>query len=84
MLGKSENYVLVSWQYNPAMSFAGTREPLAYLELKSLNLPEDRTEEFSRGLCEWLGENLAIPAQRIYIEFTNGSRHLWGWNGGTF
>lgn len=84
LLGKPESYVMVRIKHNPAMMFAGTQEPLAYLELKSLGLPEDRTTALSRGLCDLMAEALDIPAERIYIEFTNGIRHLWGWNGGTF
>jgi phenylpyruvate tautomerase PptA (4-oxalocrotonate tautomerase family) len=84
LLGKPESYVMVRVTHNPDMMFAGTQEPLAYLELKSLGLPEDRTTELSRGLCDLMSDGLDIPAERIYIEFTNGTRHLWGWNGGTF
>jgi len=84
ILGKPESYVMVRVTHNPDMLFGGNQEPLAYLELKSLGLPEDRTAEISQGLCELMSRELAIPADRIYIEFTNGVRHLWGWNGGTF
>lgn len=84
LLGKPESYVMVRVTHNPDMMFAGTQEPLAYLELKSLGLPEDGTTELSQGLCALMSSELAIPADRIYIEFTNGVRHLWGWNGGTF
>lgn len=84
LLGKPESYVMVRITHNPAMMFGGTTEPLAYMELKSLGLPENRTTELSAGLCELLSRQLDIPANRVYIEFANGIRHLWGWNGGTF
>jgi phenylpyruvate tautomerase len=84
LLGKPESYVMVKVTHTPAMMFGGNREPLAYLELKSLGLPEDRTSELSHGLCELMSRHMDIQADRIYIEFTNGTRHLWGWNGGTF
>ncbi|RMG55647.1 MAG: hypothetical protein D6717_07645 [Gammaproteobacteria bacterium] len=84
MLGKPEQYVMVRLSCNPDMRFAGTDEPLAYLELKSLGLPEDSTAEYSSRLCELLQQHLGVPAARTYIEFTNGVRHLWGWNGATF
>jgi hypothetical protein len=83
-LGKPERYVLVTLESNPHMLFAGSDAPLAYLELKSLGLPEDRTPALSAALCGFLGEHLGIPADRVYIEFASPPRHLFGWNGGTF
>lgn len=84
ILNKPESYVMISYQHNPHMYFSGNQKPLAYLELKSLNLPEQKTTELSRALCSFLQQQLSIDQNRIYIEFTNGQRHLWGWNGGTF
>jgi len=84
ILGKPERYVMVSLEHNPDMLFGGDAAPLAYLELKSIGLPGDRTQELSAGLCGLIQEALAIPAERVYIEFTDAARHLWGWNGGTF
>ena len=84
MLGKPERYVMVSVEENPAMSFAGNTEPLAYVELKSIGLPESQTAEFSARLATLLDEHLSLPADRIYIEFANAPRAMWGWNGGTF
>jgi phenylpyruvate tautomerase len=84
LLGKPENYVMVCLSHRPAMMFAGTTDPLAYVEMKSLGLPEDHTADFSKSICALLEKHLSIPADRTYIEFTNGVRHLWGWNGSTF
>lgn len=84
MLGKPERYVMVSVETNPAMLFGGSDAPLAYLELKSIGLPENRTSEFSAGLAALLGEHLDLPPDRIYIEFADAPRSMWGWNGGTF
>jgi len=84
MLGKPERYVMVELHAGLPMSLAGSSEPLAYLELKSIGLPEERTAEFSAALCRLIDEQLGIPAERIYIEFSDAPRHLWGWNGATF
>ncbi|HHH44215.1 MAG TPA: hypothetical protein ENK49_08760 [Gammaproteobacteria bacterium] len=84
MLGKPERYVMVSLEHNPDMLFGGSDEPLAYLELKSIGLPEANTAEFSRRLADLLGDELGLPADRIYIEFADAPRAMWGWNGGTF
>jgi len=84
MLGKPESYVLVSYRHNPHMMFAGNREPLAYLELKSLGLPENDCALFAKKLCTLCEELLGVSTQRVYIEFKNGERHLWGWDKRTF
>ncbi|HHJ16190.1 MAG TPA: hypothetical protein ENJ80_05775 [Gammaproteobacteria bacterium] len=84
LLGKPERYVMVSIEHNPAMLFGGSDEPLAYLELKSIGLPESQTTDLSRSLCDLLKDTLDLPADRIYIEFADAPRSMWGWNGGTF
>ena len=84
MLGKPERYVMISVEENPAMLFGGSDAPLAYLELKSIGLPENRTGEFSTRLAKLLEEQLGLPSDRVYIEFADAARHMWGWNGGTF
>jgi len=84
ILGKPERYVMVSVEHNPAMLFGGSDAPLAYLELKSIGLPESKSEEYSRALADLLNDELGLPADRIYIEFADAPRTMWGWNGGTF
>ena len=83
-LGKPESYVMTSVENNPAMTFAGTEAPLAFLELKSIGLPESSTAEASRVLCELVSSETAIDPARIYIEFANPERHMWGWDKRTF
>jgi phenylpyruvate tautomerase PptA (4-oxalocrotonate tautomerase family) len=83
-LGKPERYVMTSVETNTAMQFAGTNEPLAYLELKSIGLPESITADVSHALCELVSAVTGIEPGRIYIEFADAPRKMWGWNGGTF
>lgn len=84
MLGKPEAYVMVSLEDGCRMSFAGSSEPLAYLELKSLGLPSEQARDYSRQLCEFISQQLAVSPSRIYIEFSAGDRALWGFNSSTF
>jgi len=84
LLGKPERYVMVSIEENPSMLFGGSDAPLAYLELKSIGLPDSQTSEFSARLANLLEEQLGLPADRVYIEFADAARNMWGWNGGTF
>lgn len=83
-LNKSENYVMVELNRNCPMLFAGSADDLAYLELKSINLPQEQTPKLSLALCHLLNQELGIRQDRIYIEFTNIERQNWGWNGKTF
>lgn len=83
-LGKPENYVMVSMAPTQLMIFAGKPEACAYLELKSIGLPESKTKPLSSALCSLINEELAIPTDRIYIEFADAPRSMWGWDSSTF
>jgi len=83
-LGKPERYVMISLQHSLSMLFAGTDAPLACLELKSIGLPENETTRISTALCQLIHQLLGIENDRIYIEFSNAERHMWGWNEATF
>ena len=83
-LGKPESYVMTSVENNPVMTFAGTDAPLAFLELKSIGLQESATADASRALCELVAGETGIDTARIYIEFSDAPRKMWGWNSSTF
>ena len=84
MLGKPERYVMIALSDATPMLFDGNDAPLAYLQLKSLGLPETQTAEYSRTLCGLINSLLGIAPDRIYIEFSSPPRHMWGWNEKTF
>jgi hypothetical protein len=83
-LAKPESYVMVEVSDNRAMIFAGSKTPLAFLELKSLGLTTGQTAELSATLCALMQQELAISEDRIYIEFASPERAMFGWNKGTF
>ena len=83
-LGKPEKYVMVALAPPVPMLFAGSDAPTAYLELKSIGLPSSLTRDLSRALCSLLENELAISQERVYIEFADAARAMWGWNGSTF
>ncbi len=84
ILGKSENYVMIAFEDSKPMFFAGNDQAAAFVELKSLGLPEEQTTAFSSALCELIETQMGIHKDRIYIEFSAPARHMWGWNGKTF
>lgn len=83
-LGKPEQYVMVALQPGTAMSFAGSDEPCAYLELKSIGLPEAQLPELSAQLSRVMADEVGISTDRIYIEFSAAEAQWWGWNCSTF
>jgi len=83
-LAKPESYVMILLSECKPMSFAGTQEPTAFLELKSLGLNDSQTSDLSEKLCLFLETTLNIDASRIYIEFSAPKRAMFGWNKVTF
>ena len=84
ILGKPESYVMVSINGGADLIFAGTNEPCAHLMLKSLGLPESETRTYSENLCSFIEQQLGVSPARIYIEFINPERHMFGWDNRTF
>lgn len=84
LLNKPERYVMVVIRDSAPMLFAGSPEPCAFVECKSIGLPRDETTRMSRGICDTLAEHTEIVKDRIYIEFANAEPTMWGWNGQTF
>jgi phenylpyruvate tautomerase len=83
-LGKPESYVMVALEPPLPMVFAGSDEPTVFMELKSIGLAESKTPKLSESLCQLINAELGVPSNRIYIEFQDAPRKMWGWDGGTF
>ncbi len=84
VLGKPAQYIMVIPEPGTEILFGGSSDPAAFVELKSISLPEEETATISAALCTFLESTLGVPQDRIYIEFSNAERHMFGWNGGTF
>ena len=85
LLNKPESYVMVSLAARTEMSFAGSGAPACYAELKNVGtLSPGQVENLAKVLCQELSAGFGVPADRIYIEFTNADGAMWGWNGHTF
>lgn len=84
LLGKPEQYVMVVVEGGHALCFAGTHEPAASASLKSIGLRRDACADLSRDLCVFLQAELGISPARVFIEFGDLARDMFGWNGGTF
>jgi phenylpyruvate tautomerase PptA (4-oxalocrotonate tautomerase family) len=84
-LGKSKEFIITLIHDSVALKFGQSEALCAYLEVKSVGtLSPEQTTAMSDRICNALQRILSIPPDRIYIEFQESSRHLWGWNGKTF
>jgi phenylpyruvate tautomerase len=82
--GKPERYIMVELADDKEMLFGGNNEPLAYVECKNIGLSSQQAQSLSASISQLLASSLQLPADRIYIEFSNCPANLWGWNGSTF
>lgn len=85
-IGKSVEYAMVLVRTGESISFAKDNvSPCAYLEVKNVGkLSPKLTERLTSKLSTLIYEKLGVSPDRIYIEFQESVRHLWGWNGKTF
>lgn len=84
-LGKPESYVMTAFEPGTAMTFAGTTDPVCYIEIKSVGtMGGARTQAMSQEFCGKIEAVLGVPKNRIYIEFADSPGAMWGWNGSTF
>ena len=84
-LGKPESYVMTAFESDVPMTFAGTTDPVCYMEVKSIgNMSPAQTKTMSQDFCQTISDKLGVPPNRIYIEFNDAKGSMWGWNSSTF
>lgn len=84
LLGKPERAIMVALSQGVQMFLNGSPDPAAYVELKSIGLPPEKTAEFSKAVCEFIEKAISVPADRIYIDFASIDGKMFGWNKKTF
>jgi len=80
-LGKPEKYIMTAFNEKLEMTFGGTNKPCVFFKLKSIGFPETKAKELSHNFSILAEEELNIDKDRVYIEFVDVPRGLWGWNG---
>ena len=84
-LGKPESYVMTAFEGDVPMTFAGTTDPVCYIEIKSVGtMGGSKTKAMSQDFCAQVESALGVPKTRTYIEFADAPGAMWGWNGSTF
>jgi phenylpyruvate tautomerase len=84
LLGKPESYVMIAIKPETPLIFADSDEPAAFVRLKSVGLPKARSTEFSEKICGFVQHALKIPPNRVFIDFKDLEREMFGWNAKTF
>ena len=83
-IGKPETYVMVSASKADLM-MGGAEGNAALVEVKSIGgLTHEVNEKLSATICSLLSEKTGIPADRIYLNFTDVPASEWGFNGSLF
>lgn len=84
-LGKPESYVMTAFESDVPMTFAGTTDPVCYMEVKSIGtMNPTQTKTMSQDFCQKINQALGVNTSRIYIEFNDAKGSMWGWNSSTF
>jgi phenylpyruvate tautomerase PptA (4-oxalocrotonate tautomerase family) len=83
-IGKPEQYVMVT--ISPAaIMMSGKSGDSAFVDIRSIGgLNAKVNGELSEKVCALLAQELKIPANRIYLNFSDIEAGDWGWNGSTF
>jgi phenylpyruvate tautomerase len=83
-LQKPEEFVMVAIQADTPMIFAGSDDPVAFLEVKSIGLPAKKTKVLCQALCALIEDHLGIAKDRVYVKFISVKKGMWGWKGDMF
>ena len=84
IVGKPEAYVMTAVKAGVPMTFAGNDAPAAFVELKSVGLPEDQCSALAGKISGFVQTELAIEPNRVFIDLVDLPRTRFAWNGKTF
>ncbi|MCH5316441.1 MAG: hypothetical protein J1E05_00570 [Eubacterium sp.] len=83
LLGKSEGWLMISFEDKCSMYFRGESVPMAFVDISVFGKSTDaQCEKMTVEVCKIFGEELAIPADKIYVKYNGSSQ--WGWNNMNF
>lgn len=84
-LGKPESYMMVVLEPETPMLMSGAGDPAAFAEVRSVgSISGDQANTLSGAICEIVGNETGIAADRIYANFTGVQGAMWGWDKRTF
>ncbi len=81
--GKSERWLMLSFEDNIKMYFAGSDASAAFVEVMLLGKGSSTSfDKMTAEVCKIISGTLEIPQDRIYVKYEECDH--WGWNGGNF
>lgn len=82
--GKSENWLMLSFEGDSVMYFKGKNDrPLAFVEVKLFGKASGNAyDRLTKEITDILGDELNIQPDCIYVKYEEAS--TWGWNGSNF
>ncbi len=84
LLAQPEAYVMTLFDRPASMTMAGTADPCCLVEIRSVvELTGDQTRAMAQAFCPVLAEHLGVAPNRIFLNFTDFRRAMWGFNGAT-
>ena len=77
---KDESWLMLAFDDEARMWFKGDNSaPIAWVEVKIFGKSEKQYyEAMTKNVCAVMGEELGIPADRVYVKYEECSQ--WGWN----
>lgn len=84
IINKPESFTMMGFCDNYDLYFGGeklTKGAMISVQVFGEPNPE-QTDKFTAELCKIYGEELGIPADKIYINYSGYTQ--WGWNGENF
>ena len=84
ILSKPESFLMVGFDDDYDLYFAGEKmEKCVYVSVQIYgNASSEAYEKLTAEICRIYGEELDIPADRIYVSYQGFAD--WGWNGRNF
>ncbi|MBV8352977.1 MAG: phenylpyruvate tautomerase [Verrucomicrobia bacterium] len=83
-LGKPQSYVMVSLVPAARINFAGDESPTAFVELRSIGIPDSKRNALCAAITDLIARSCAIKPERIYIVLVDVNAKFWSLNGSTF
>jgi len=82
--GKPEQYVMVT-AGQASILMSGKPGDAAFVDIRGIGgLTGSVNRQLTEKICRLLNQSLDVPANRIYLNFTDVEASNWGWNGNTF
>jgi phenylpyruvate tautomerase len=83
-LEKPEAYVMACLLPAVRMTFAGQDDPAAFLEVRSIGIPDSTRNSLTAALTDLVARSCEIKTDRIYVVLADIQAQFWALKGATF